>query len=166
MKENFFTRRLVRPLLELLRQGVTPEKLALSLSLGVVLGVFPALGWTTVLCALAALILRLNIPATQLVNYFMYPVQLATIIPFFRLGEILFRAQHLPLSVKQIYVMAHADLWGAIKFLWTSNWHAMVVWGLLAPPIAAAIYFALTPLFKRIVRRQKIGVRAAQLGTV
>jgi uncharacterized protein (DUF2062 family) len=164
MTENFFSRRLVRPLLELLRQGVTPEKLALSLALGVVLGVFPALGWTTVLCALAALILRLNIPATQLVNYFMYPVQLATIIPFFRLGEILFRAEHLPLSVKQIYAMARADLWGAIKFLWTSNWHAMVVWGLLAPPIAAAVYFALIPFFKRIVRRQKTAVRTAQLG--
>lgn len=164
MKESFITRRLVRPILELLRQGVTPEKLALSLALGVVIGVFPALGWTTVLCAIAALVLRLNIPATQLINYFMYPVQLATIIPFFRLGEILFRAPHLPLSVAQIYTMAHADLWSAIKFLWTTNWHAMVVWLLIAPPVAALLYFALLPVFRRIVRREKSVVGTAELG--
>ena len=51
MKEGFFYRRLVRPVLELLRQGVTPEKIALSLTLGVALGVFPVLGSTTALCA-------------------------------------------------------------------------------------------------------------------
>jgi uncharacterized protein (DUF2062 family) len=54
MSEGFFSRRLVRPLLNLLRQGVTPEKIALSVALGVMLGVFPVLGATTALCALAA----------------------------------------------------------------------------------------------------------------
>ena len=33
MKESFIYRRLIRPILELLQQGVTPEKLALSLAL-------------------------------------------------------------------------------------------------------------------------------------
>src|ERR1700761_1454869 len=108
MNERFFHRRLIRPVLDLLRQGVTPEKLALSLALGAVLGVFPALAWTTVLCAIAALIWGLNLPAIQLVNYFMYPVQIALLIPFFRLGEKLFRAPHLPISVSQIYTMVHA----------------------------------------------------------
>jgi hypothetical protein len=39
-----------------------------------VLGVFPAPGCPTLLCALAALVLRLNPPAIQLVNYFVYPL--------------------------------------------------------------------------------------------
>src|SRR5262249_31861133 len=86
MSESFFYRRILRPIIELLRQGVTPEKMALSLALGVALGVFPALGWTTTLCAIAALVLRLNLPAIQIVNYFMYPAQIALLIPFFRLG--------------------------------------------------------------------------------
>jgi uncharacterized protein (DUF2062 family) len=66
MSESFLYRRLVRPILELLRQGVTPGKIALSLALGVVLGVFPVLGSTTALCTLAAITLRLNLPAIQL----------------------------------------------------------------------------------------------------
>ena len=101
-RESLLQRRIVRPVIELLREGVTPEKIALSIAFGITLGVFPVLGSTTALCALAALTFRLNLPAIQLVNYFVYPLQVAFLIPFFRLGEKLFGAQHLPLSVAQI----------------------------------------------------------------
>lgn len=153
MKEGFVYRRLVRPLLDLLRQGVTPEKLALSIALGAVLGVFPALGCTTGLCALLALVLRLNLPAIQMVNYFMYPAQIALLVPFFRLGEKLFRAPHLPLSVAQIYLLAHRDLWGAIRFLWTTTWHAVAAWALVAPLAAALLYLIVVPVLRRVLRR-------------
>lgn len=154
MNEGFFKRRLVRPILDLLRQGVTPEKLALSLALGMVFGVFPALGWTTTLCAILAIVLRLNLPAIQIVNYFMYPVQIALLVPFFRLGEKLFRAPHLPLSVPQIYGMIHASLWTAIKLLWTTTWHAIVAWALLAPIVVALACAILRPLLRRMLHRQ------------
>ncbi len=153
MRESFIYRRLIRPILDLLQQGVTPEKLALSLALGLVLGVFPAVGWTTALCALAALIFRLNIPAIQMINYSMYPAQIALLLPLFRLGEKLFRAPHLPISIPHIYRMAHADLWGAIKFLWSTTWHAIVVWAVLAPLFTALIYFVLVPVFRHVARR-------------
>lgn len=153
MKESFIYRRLIRPILELLRQGVTPEKLALSLALGLVLSVFPAVGWTTTLCALAALIFRLNLPAIQMINYFMYPAQIALLLPFFRLGEKVFRAPHLPISISHIYEMARANLWGAIMFLWSTTWHAMVVWAVLAPLFTALIYYVLLPVFRRVARR-------------
>jgi uncharacterized protein (DUF2062 family) len=154
MNSGFLRRRLVRPILDLLRQGVTPEKIALSVALGLALGVFPAIGLTTALCALAALILHLNLPAIQLVNYFVYPLQIALLIPFFRLGEKLFRAPHLPLSIPQIYAMIHANMAEAIRTLWTTTWHAMVVWCLLAPVAAALVYAALVPVLRRALRRQ------------
>src|ERR1700752_5013056 len=124
MTNGFLSRKLLRPLLELLRQGATPEKLALSIALGAVLALLPAIGCNTTLCALIALIWRLNLPAVQLVNYFLYPLQIALLIPFFRLGEKLFRAPHLPLSVSQIALMVHANFWGAVAFLWNTTWHA------------------------------------------
>jgi uncharacterized protein (DUF2062 family) len=150
----FFHRRLVRPILDLLRQGVTPEKIALSIALGVALGVFPVLGSTTALCALAALVLRLNLPAIQVVNYFVYPLQIALLIPFFRMGEWLFRSPHLPLSVSQIYAMIHANMWDAIRSLWTTAWHAVIVWCLLAPVFVAIVYAVLAPVLRRVLRRQ------------
>jgi uncharacterized protein (DUF2062 family) len=154
MKESFFYRKLVKPLLDLLRQGVTPEKIALSVALGVVLGVFPALGWTTALCAIAAFTLKLNLPAIQIVNYFMYPMQLALLLPFFRFGEKLFGAKHLPVSVAQIFELIHASVWNAIKLLWTTTWHAIIAWGMLAPLAVGLIYLVLTPLLRRALRRQ------------
>ena len=93
MKNSFFHRKLVLPVINLLRQGITPEKIALSLAIGICLGVFPLLGSTTILCTLAAILFRLNLPAIQLVNYFVYPLQLALLIPFIRLGEALLGAQ-------------------------------------------------------------------------
>jgi len=156
MKDGFVRRRVVRPIIDLLKQGVTPEKMALSLALGAAFGVFPALGWTTSLCAIAALVFRLNLPAIQIVNYFMYPVQIALLLPFFRLGEKLFRAPHLPISVSQIYAMIQTSIWGAIKLLWTTTWHAIVVWMILAPLFVAAAYAVLIPLLRRALRRQAV----------
>jgi uncharacterized protein (DUF2062 family) len=131
------------------------------LALGIALGVFPALGWTTALCALAALLLRLNLPAIQIVNYFMYPAQIAMLIPFFRLGEKLFRSPHLPISVSQIYALIHESVWGAIKLLWTTTWHAVVVWALTAPVLAGLVYVILTPFLRRVLRRQTAATRSA-----
>lgn len=148
-KEGFFRRRIARPVVELLRQGVTPEKMALSIALGVALGVFPVLGTTTALCALVAFVWRLNLPAIQIVNYFVYPLQIVLLIPFFRVGEKLFGAAHLPLSVAQILAAVHASFWGAIRFLWTTIWHAAVAWCLIAPPFVAMTYVVLVPLLRR-----------------
>ncbi len=156
MNEGFFKRRLVRPILDLLRQGVTPEKIALSVALGAALGVFPALGWSTTLCAIAAIVLRLNLPAIQLVNYFVYPAQIALLVPFFRWGEKLFRAPHFPISVPQIYALFHAGAWIAIKLLWTTIWHAIVVWGILAPVFIGLLYAILLPPLRRAMRMQAI----------
>jgi uncharacterized protein (DUF2062 family) len=154
MSEAFLHRRMVRPLLDLLRQGVTPEKIALSVALGITLGVFPLLGSTTALCAVAAFVLHLNLPAIQIVNYFVYPLQIALLIPFFRLGENLFGAAHLPLSAPQIFAMVHANMWGAARSLWTTDWHAIVVWCLIAPFCATILYFTLAPLLRRVARRK------------
>jgi uncharacterized protein (DUF2062 family) len=154
VKEGSFWRRIRRLILELLRQGVTPEKMAFSLALGVALGVFPVLGTTTALCALVAFIWRLNLPAIQMVNYFVYPLQIALLIPFFRAGEKLFGAPRLPLSVSQILAMAQASFWGATRFLWTTVWHATLVWCLIAPPFVALLYVTLTPILRRAGRKQ------------
>ncbi len=163
MKESYIYRRLVGPLLDLLKQGVTPEKLALSVALGAAFGIVPAFGWTTALCAIIALVWRLNLPAIQIVNYFMYPLQIALILPFFRLGEKLFRAPHLPISVPQIVAMTRANLWGSIKFLWSTTWHAMVVWALVAPVLVAIVFVILVPLFRRILRRQSISAPSTEI---
>jgi uncharacterized protein (DUF2062 family) len=152
VKEGFLKQRLVRPILDLLRKGVTPEKIALSLALGAALGIFPLLGCSTFLCTVAAVVLGLNLPAIQLMNYFMYPVQIALLLPFFRLGERLFGSAHLPLSPSQVSSMIHANFWAAIKLLWTTIWHAIVVWGLVSPLFVALTYVILVPVLRHAMQ--------------
>src|SRR5436853_6256729 len=114
-KHGWWYRKLVLPIIDLLRQGITPEKIALSLAFGIGLGVFPMLGSTTILCGLAAVIFRLNLPSIQLVNYFVYPLQLALLIPFFRFGEAIFRSPHVALSLPVIFSAIKANAWQATK---------------------------------------------------
>jgi uncharacterized protein (DUF2062 family) len=152
VRESFFYRRFVRPVLDLLRQGTSPEKIALSIAFGLVLGVFPGIGWTTLLCTVAAVRFGLNLPAVQLVNYFAYPLQLVLLIPFIRAGEMLFRTEKLPLSLVQILNMIRSDMWHSIKVLWLVIVHAMTVWLLLAPPAIYLIYRLLSPVLRKVAR--------------
>ena len=147
---EFFQRRLLRPIVELLTQGIAPEKIALSIAIGLVVGVFPALGWTTLLCLLVALWLKLNIPAMQLVNYLAYPLQLALLVPFIRAGEFLFRAPRMPLSLPLILGMVKANVWHAITALWGETVHAIVVWMLIAPVAVWVIYRVLAPVVRKL----------------
>ncbi len=141
-------RRITQPILDLLTQGITPEKIALSLALGIAFGVFPMLGTTTLLCTLIAVPLRLNLPALQLVNYLMYPVQIALLIPFIRFGEWLWNAPRLPLSLSQILAMVRTDAWHAITLLWHSTMLAVSAWLLAAPFFIAAFYLVTVPVLR------------------
>ena len=65
----------------LLGEGLSVEKISLCIALGTALGIFPVVGSTTLMSAIAALVLRLNLPAIQAVNYLVYPLQLVLLAP-------------------------------------------------------------------------------------
>ena len=169
MKQGFFYRRLILPILNLLRQGITPEKIALSIAFGIALGVFPVIGATTLLCAMAAIVLRLNLPAIQLVNYFVYPLQIALLLPFIRFGEFLFRVRDpLPFSITQILQMIATSIPNAVATLWTATMHAIAAWLLVGPLAVLVSYAVLAPLLRRLAhlysvsRAPKSSTEAAQ----
>jgi uncharacterized protein (DUF2062 family) len=147
---DFLQRRLIAPLLALMRQGVTPEKLALSLSLGTAIGLIPILGVSTVLCAVAALYLKLNMPAIQLVNYLLTPMQLILIIPQLRLGELLVNAPRSPLTLESALALFSRGAFNAAQVLATAIVHASLAWLLLAPLVALVLYYILVPALRRL----------------
>jgi len=147
---DFLHRRLVTPLLALLRQGVTPEKLALSLSLGTVIGLIPILGVSTVLCALVAVLLRLNMPAIQLVNYLLTPLQLVLLIPQLRFGEFLVNAPRYPVTLDSgLELLSHGAI-DAVRVLATAIAHATLGWAVLAPFAALVLYRVLEPVLRHL----------------
>ena len=150
MRSGFLRRRIVIPILDLLRQGITPEKIALSIALGITLGVTPVLGSTSILCFLAAVVFRLNVPAIQLVNYFVYPLQFALLIPLIRMREWLFAARPAGISLEQIGNLIRADAWNAIAVLWTATMHALVAWLAIGSLASLVIYLLLAPALRKL----------------
>lgn len=146
---EFLQRRLVAPLLALLRQGVTPRKLALSVALGVTIGLIPVLGVSTALCAVLAVALSLNLPAIQIVNYLLTPLQLLLIIPQLRFGEWLVQAPRFPITLESGMEMLARGPLEAIRVLATAIVHATIGWLVLAPLLMLALFFPLEALFRR-----------------
>ena len=154
MAESFWQRRIRGPVIQLLKQGLTPEKLALTIALGIVLGTIPVLGSTSITCAAVAAILGLNQAAIQGVNYLVYPLQIALLIPFLRLGSMLFGDNGFRLGLEEIQTMAQSGVLNAIATLWNATLHAIAAWVLVAIPLATILYFALRPILKLAAQRQ------------
>src|SRR5437764_985247 len=131
--------RFVNAVVNLLRQGITPQKLALTIAIGIGVGTFPILGITTILCTVAAIVLRLNLPAMQTTNYCAYPLQLALMFPFARLGAKLLRATPIPFAATQLPAMLHQEMFGTFRTLAHAALHAVIGWTLIAPVAATMI---------------------------
>lgn len=84
--KKIITEKLYPTLLQLLKQGSSPKKLAICIACGMVIGIMPILGLPTPLCVVAAFIFRLNQVIIQLANYLVYPIQLLLFYPFSLLG--------------------------------------------------------------------------------
>jgi hypothetical protein len=109
---------------------IPPERAALLLSVGLVLGVFPINGIPTVLCLIAAFVFRLNAPALQLLNSLSTPLQLALLLPLARVGQ---------------KVCGPAI---ATNGAWTNQIagaavHAVAGWAIVCIPAGALLYLAL-----------------------
>jgi uncharacterized protein (DUF2062 family) len=151
--KNWLRIKLLDPLFALLKQGIAADKLALSVAIGIVVGNVPILGVSTVLCAIIALALRLNLAAIQLIQAAMAPTQIVLIIPFVRLGEWIMRAPPQPLSIKAGMALLAHGAGHAIIVLWDAIVHAAVAWILVAPFAVLVIYKLLTPVFVRAAQR-------------
>ncbi|BAV05262.1 hypothetical protein SAMN05421788_105279 [Filimonas lacunae] len=150
--KTFLQTKLVTPLLALLKQGVTPGKLALAVSLGITIATIPVFGATTLVCLAVIPLFRLNPGAILLVNQFAYPLQFILYIPLIRAGEWLFHKKALLLSVSQVFQLFKSNLLRAISTLWWSTLYALIAWLLVAIPLTWLLYSLLTPLFVKIKR--------------
>ena len=142
---KFWRERVVAPIVAQLIQGVTPQKMALTIALGFSLGVIPILGITTALCAIAAVRLRLNQPVIQLVNWLVYPLQLAWLLIFVRLGEWMMHAPHMPLSLPELIQKIHESPGKFLQEFGMTALHGLVAWLFIAPFLTAITFSVLLP---------------------
>jgi uncharacterized protein (DUF2062 family) len=133
-----------------LRQGISPRRLALTLALGFAIGCIPMVGIPTLVCAILALTLKLNLPAIQAANYVVMPLQIVLIAPFIRLGGWLFSSaprQDLVASLLRSPLTLPPHLLSQMASI---TEHAMMAWLLIATPAVALMTFSLTLVLRRI----------------
>ncbi len=154
--KDWLNRNIVRPLVALLRQGVPPERLALCVAIGVVVGNIPILGMSTILCAVIALAFRLNLPAIQIVQA-AHGADASSCSSFPSCASANGSCARLPnrLSVEDGVAILSHGVGRAIVVLRDAILHAGFAWLLVAPLAVLLFQRLLTPTFERTAARIK-----------
>lgn len=146
-------KKVTEPLIRFLRQGLTPEMLSRTVASGLLIGTIPIPGTSTLLCTALSLGFRMNLALIQLVNYFVFPLQILLFVPFYTLaakisGKIPF------FKISEITQQFAGSNWqnASIDLLWLAG-TSILVWLLIMFPVSLMVYFILKPIVKRLERR-------------
>ena len=149
---TFWQRRVRDPIIAQLTQGITPEKIALTVAVGSAFALFPILGTTTLLCFLAALTLKLNQPIIQLINQACWPLHVPVIYLCVRLGEKFFGATPVHFNIREMNQLFWSEPARFLHDFGTTALHAVVAWLVVAPVYVIAVYYISLPLMRSITR--------------
>ena len=141
------------------QSGLTPQKLALTITLGTCVGMMPVPWGTSLVCALLAAVFRLNQGAIQAVNYLCYPLQIALFIPFCRMGESLFPWGP-RVSVALLADALHGRVGATISLVGWASLRGVGAWLITAAPLVLLFY----PFLKRVFLRRDAASRQTSSG--
>ncbi len=156
--KNIFQKNILNPIVDLLKQGLIPEKLALSLCAGATISCFPVLGSTTILCALFAHFFKVNHIAIQIANYVFYPLQFALLIPFFLMGNYIFGYEKMIFNIQDMLTHFQIDPVGFLQTYVGLALRACVAWLISAPIIGFVTYYPFKIFVQRISKKQAVRV--------
>jgi uncharacterized protein (DUF2062 family) len=149
-KQSWWRRWLLTPILTQLKVGISPDRVAWTIALGAVLGVFPVMGTTTVLCAIVGGLLHLNQPILHVFRLLVYPLHLVLILVFIRLGERLYGVPLLTFSIPELIEKFEISPLNFIKEFGMAAWHGVTAWLLVAPVAIVLIKVAVLPALNRL----------------
>ena len=142
-----FSQKIKDVLYQQLKQGATPDGLALTCAVGMALAVFPALGTTTALCLAVGTVMRLNQPTLQTINYVMAPVQLILIPVFLKLGAWICSMPAVSVNPKTMIEEFFAAPGQFFADYGVAGLLGMLAWALVMPIITFIAYRVLRVLF-------------------
>ena len=132
--------RLIKVIRAQLVQGTSQSDCAQAIALAITIGLFPILGFSTLIITAIIYFRRLNQPIAQLFNWICGPIKLALIIPFIRVGEYLFGADRFVLNLGELSRQFYENSWATLsEFAWTFL-HAIAGWAFCAPIIYLIVY--------------------------
>ena len=143
---SYLQKKIILPLVDLLKQGMDPSSLSLALTSGALIGIFPVLGIATVVCGGVAVFFRLNHPAIQLANYIVFPMQIVLFFPFLTIGEAVTGNSLDEISKTKLAETMDLGFLPALQELIQYFMLASLGWALALVPLFAILYFSLKHL--------------------
>lgn len=149
-KPRWWRRWLVAPVIGQLSCGITPERLSWAIAAGIVLGVFPVMGTTTLICLFAGWALRLNQPVLHVFSNVVYPLHLALILVFIHMGQSLFNEPLLSFSIPELVARFKESPLQFCRDFGVAALHGVVAWLVVAPFAALLIRTAALLVLRRL----------------
>jgi uncharacterized protein (DUF2062 family) len=142
LRRKFWHRWLIDPIHQQLTQGVSPEKIALTLALGSALALFPVLGTTTLLCLTAGVVLSLNQPILQAINALCGFIWIPLLVAFVHLGDILTGSSSSSVNVSRMFSLFRQHPGQFFQQFGVTALHGILGWTVTAPFWIPLVYFA------------------------
>jgi uncharacterized protein (DUF2062 family) len=153
MVVGFAERKFLEPLRKAIKEGISVERLSVSLALGVTVGLIPLYGITTLLVGCIAFSLRLNFIAMQVAHYIVHPIQIALLVPFLKLGDSVVKDAEVSFTVDQYIALFKMDFWGTLREFWLINLSAIGIWFILSIPLSIGLYFLIIRAIRKYLPR-------------
>ena len=148
---------------ELIQDGLSPERIALAITLACCFALIPLPFTNTLLLFVLAVILRLNHVMVQTINYLLFPFQVLLCLPFYKLGTLITGIHSSGNGVNFIQISSLKDFaaLGGEFFL-----AALIAWAVimivLGPLMYLAIIKLLHPSQQRFARFQHLYLAAGR----
>jgi uncharacterized protein (DUF2062 family) len=149
--KKFIYKKIFIPIKGHLVQGITPEKLALTVAIGIAVGTFPVIGTSSVICLGLSLLFRLNIALLQVINYAVYPLQFIFLFPFFKTGQFLLGIENVNFSSFSFSEIFSGDFLSALFVIGEALGLSLIGWMIIAFPLAYFSFLLGKILFKKLM---------------
>ncbi len=153
-----FRRWIVSPILEQLKRGITPEKLSCTIALGITLGIFPIMGSTSLICFFFGWLLKLNQAILHIFRSLSYPLHLALILVFIRLGQQLNGAPLIRLSIPEMMTQFKDSPAQFGRDFGMAALHGIEAWAIAAIILIPLIRMISLPLLKKLIRNKEVAL--------
>lgn len=155
-RHSWARRKLISPIVRMLRHGASPQRLAWSIAAGFVIGINPIIGSSTISTIAVTHLFKLKHPASQLGTHSAYPFQIALLLPFLQAGTVLFGTAPLPLRKDEMLRLIREHPLQLLQSLWMWEWHALVVWVGIAAVLTPALAILLGHMLERAMRHPRL----------
>lgn len=148
----------IRPIQEVVRGGITPSKLSLSIALGFTAGVWPIVGTTSAIALVFIILFPVNGVIVQVVNLLLTAVDIAMVPTFVNFGAKFWASDsNEGFDVSKLMEALQSDPFGALSSFKDILIQGVVGWTIAAPFMTALVYIVALPVCMALLPRRGPG---------